>query len=216
MSTLTEYYGRRAREYERIYFRDDPVRLAEQETIATAMRCLFRDRRVLEIACGTGFWTEKISPVVEHLCAVDASPEMLTVARSKALPADKVEFAQEDAYALDSLPGRFNGGLANFWFSHVPKSRIDEFFTTFHARLVPGAVVFMADNVYLPGIGGELVGQPGIADTFKVRTLSDGSRHEVLKNYYAGAELKNILQRLAIDLRVRVGECFWWVSYVIA
>jgi len=213
---LTEYYGRRALEYEQIYFRDDPVRQGEQETIAATMRPVFRDRRVLEVACGTGFWTGKISPVVQYLCAVDASPEMLAIARSKALPADKVEFRQGDAYSLDSVPGMFDAGLANFWFSHIPKSRIDEFLVAFHARLVPGAVVFMADNVYLPGIGGELVERPGVADTFKIRTLSDGSRQEVLKNYYAAAELKDILQKPATDLKIHVGQCFWWVSYVIA
>src|SRR4030095_4307148 len=174
---LAEYYDRRAREYERICFRDDPVRQGEQETIATAMRHLFRDRRVLEVACGTGFWTEKISSVVQYLCAIDVSPEMLAIARSKALPADKVEFHQGDAYALDSLPELFDAGLANFWFLPLPKSRIDEFLAEFHTRLVPGAVVFMADNVYSPGIGGELVERPGVADTFKMRTLSDGSRH---------------------------------------
>jgi SAM-dependent methyltransferase len=213
---LAEYYDRRAREYEQIYFRDDPVRQREQDAIATTMRPLFQDRRVLEVACGTGFWTEKISPVVQYLCAVDASPEMLAIARSKALPAGKVEFRQGDAYALDSVPATFDAGLANFWFSHVPKSRMDEFLTAFHARLVPGAVVFMADNVYLPGIGGELVERPGVADTFKMRTLSDGSRHAVLKNYYVAAELKEILQRLATDLKIHFGQCFWWVSYVVS
>jgi SAM-dependent methyltransferase len=213
---LTEYYGRRAGEYEQIYFRDDPVRQGEQETIATTMQRLFRDRRVLEVACGTGFWTEKISSVVQYLCAVDASLEMLAIARSKALPVDKVEFRQGDAYALDSVPGRFDAAVANFWFSHLPKSRVDEFLAAFHARLVPGAVVFMADNVYLPGIGGELIERPGVADTFKMRTLSDGSRQAVLKNYYSAAELKDILQRLATDLKVHVGQCFWWVSYIIA
>ena len=91
---------------------------------------------------------------------------MLAIARSKTLPADKVEFRQGDAYALDSVPGPFDAGLANFWFSHLPKSRIDEFLTTFHARLVRGAVVFMADNVYLPGIGGELI------ERRELRTLS--------------------------------------------
>jgi ubiquinone/menaquinone biosynthesis C-methylase UbiE len=212
---LTEYYSRRAREYEQIYFRDDPVRQGEQQTIATTMRRLFRDRRVLEVACGTSFWTEKIASVVQYLCAVDASPEMLAIARSKALPADKIEFRQGDAYALDSVPGMFDAGLANFWFSHIPKSRMDEFLTAFHARLVPGAVVFMADNVYLPGIGGELVERPGVADTFKMRTLSDGSCQAVLKNYYDAAELQEILQRLATDLKIHVGHCFWWASYII-
>ena len=43
-------------------------------------------------------------------------------------------------------------------------------------------IVFVADNVYVPGIGGELVRKSSSADTFKLRELGDGSKHEVLKN----------------------------------
>ncbi|MBI3459527.1 class I SAM-dependent methyltransferase [Candidatus Acetothermia bacterium] len=211
---MERYYSRRAQEYEQIYLRDDLIRQGEQTAIAAEMRKIFQNRRVLETACGTGFWTEKIVDVAEHLVATDLSQEMLAIARSKKI-LDKIEFHQTDAYQLGSVPGIFDAGLANFWFSHMPKVRIAEFLDEFHKKLSKGAVVFMADNVYIPGIGGELVTRPGSEDTFKLRELSDDSKHEVLKNYHSADQLQNIFAPRTRDLKIHVGQCLWWISYAL-
>ena len=52
---LVDYYSRRAPEYEAMWHRDEPVRQAEQAVIASEMGRLLRGRRVLEVACGTGY-----------------------------------------------------------------------------------------------------------------------------------------------------------------
>jgi len=212
---LEQYYGRLAQEYERVYHRDDPVRQSELASITSAVKDALFGRRVLELACGTGFWTEVVAETARCIVAIDISPEMLAIARGKGLAPDRVEFRLGDAYTLEPVPGTFDTGLANFWLSHVPKRRIDEFLRGFHRRLGTGAIVFMADNVYVPGIGGELVTRVGIEDTFKLRELPDGSKHEVLKNYYDADQPRSILAPRATDLQVHVGKCFWWVGYVV-
>jgi SAM-dependent methyltransferase len=212
---LRHYYGRRAREYERIYHRDDPARQSEQTALATDLQESLRGRSVLEIACGTGFWTEIASRVARHVVAVDASPEMLAVAQEKGPPPGRVEFKLGDAYELDDVPGVFDGGLAMFWLSHVPKARLSEFLDGWHEKLGRGSIVFMADNVYVPGVGGELLVPSSIGDTFKLRTLSDGSQHRVLKNYYDASFLHHTISPAATDLRIHVGECFWWLRYTL-
>lgn len=212
MPDLLPYYRQRAREYEQIWHRDDPVRQAEQAAVARELATLFRGRRVLEIACGTAYWTQFFANVAEHVTAIDAAPETLEVARTKNFPAS-VELHAGDAYALGTVPGDFNAALANFWFSHVPKARIAEFLNGLHARIAPGSPVFMADNMNVPGVGGELVRHAGCEDTFKMRTLADGSKHVVLKNYFDRAELEGLFGRTARDLHVHIGKCFWWVSY---
>jgi len=214
-NTLQRYYNRRAQEYEQVYLRGDPIRQGEQTAIAAEMRKIFQNRCVLEIACGTGFLTEKIVDIAEHIVATDLSQKMLAIARSKKI-LNSVEFQQVDAYALSAVPGVFDAGLANFWFSHMPQMRIAEFLDGFHKKLSKGAVVFMADNVYIPGVGGELVTRPGTEDTFKVRELSDGSKHEVLKNYYSADQLQNMFAPRTRDLKIHVGQCFWWISYALS
>src|SRR5207302_403836 len=114
-----------------------------------------------------------------------------------------------DAYDLHDLPSDFDGGLATFWLSHVPRARLRAFLDGFHARLVAGAVVYLADNVYVPGVGGELLPADRAGDTYKVRRLTDGGRHRVLKNYFSTEELRTVLAPGTSELAVRAGKWFW-------
>ncbi len=212
---MEEYYRRRAQEYEAIYHRDEPERQAELTAIALAIRELFINCSVLEVACGTGYWTQVLALVARHVVAVDAAPEMLEIARSKGLPTGRVDFLLGDAYAPTDVPGKFDAGLANFWFSHVPHARLDGFLGSFHHRLGRGALVMMADNVYIPGVGGELVNPDGGEDTFKLRQLADGSTYQVLKNYYTAEQLQQLLAPRAEDLQITVGSYYWWFSYKV-
>jgi len=212
---LQDYYNCRATEYEDIYHRRDPIRQKELTEIANAMKAVLTNRNVLEIACGTGFWTAVAAKVAESVVAIDISNEMLAIAKAKSLPNERVQFCVADAYNLDLVKGVFDVGLANFWLSHVPKSCLNDFLHGFHKRLISGAVIFMADNVLVPGLGGELIDKRGCEDTFKLRELSDGSEYEVIKNYYNANQLREILEPLSSELEISVGDCFWWLSYLV-
>src|SRR5438094_480838 len=125
---MQEYYNRRAEEYEQIYHRSDPSRQAELDMLAGSMCADLAGLDVIEIACGTGFWTERLSTCARRIVATDASDEMLRIATAKSLPPN-VQFTRVDAYDLSKVGGTFSGGVANFWFSHVPKGRLAGFLT---------------------------------------------------------------------------------------
>ncbi len=208
---LKEYYDRRAPEYEAIYEREDPVRQLEQSQLSAVLREALAGRRALEVACGTGYWTRIAAQTARSILAIDVAPAMLAHACARAGP--NTSFRLGDAYALDALPGDFDAGFATFWLSHVPRASITEFLEAFHRRIGPEAPVVLADNVFVPGLGGALVCPPGSADSFKLRLLADGSTHEVLKNYFDRAELARILEPRAQALEIHVGTCFWWARY---
>ncbi len=212
---MEDYYRRRAEEYEEIYHRDDPVRQEEQTKIANAVKETLRGRRVLEIACGTGYWTQFLSETAQSIVATDVVQEVLEIAKRKQYKCP-VSFRIEDAYNLSFETNSFDGGLANFWFSHIPKDRIDSFLKDFHRVLQNGSRVFIADNVYIPGIGGELVIKEGDKNTYKLRKLKNGSKNLILKNYFSVEELVKIFSR---DVKgfsrenVVYGNCFWYITY---
>ncbi|UCG52346.1 MAG: class I SAM-dependent methyltransferase [Candidatus Latescibacterota bacterium] len=215
LEELRRYYANHAQEYENIYYRDNVKRNEELKEISGAVERVCRGRRVLEVACGTGYWTEVAARDARSIVATDVSTEMLELAGRKDLPANKVEFRQVDAFALEGTDGDFDAGLACFWFSHVPKSRTNDFLTHFHDRLGKGAIVFMVDNMYARGYGGELIRRPNTPDTFKRRRLSDGSTYEILKNYYDPEELERIFSHQALDLEIHDATFYWWLSYVV-
>jgi ubiquinone/menaquinone biosynthesis C-methylase UbiE len=212
MDELERYYRLRAPDYEHLYYRPDATRRAELNDISEAMRTTFAGRRVLEVACGTAYWTTVLSTAAAAVVATDAAPEMLELARQKSLP-NNVELRLADAYRLDQVEGAFDAALAGFWLSHVPKAKINEFLTGLHDRLGSGAVVLMVDNLNIPGYGGELVQVAHAEDTFKRRELRDGSTLDVLKNYYSNDELREMLAPRTRDLQIQSASYYWWMTY---
>jgi ubiquinone/menaquinone biosynthesis C-methylase UbiE len=56
---LQTYYSRRAREYELIY--EKPERQSDLAQLKRILRSLLASQTVLELACGTGYWTQVIA-----------------------------------------------------------------------------------------------------------------------------------------------------------
>ncbi len=212
---MEEYYRKCAEEYEEIYRRDDPVRREELRVLANALRKTLKGRKVLEIACGTGYWTQFLSETAQSIVAIDVAKEMLEIAKRKHYECP-VSFCKEDAYALAFKDGSFDGGLANFWLSHIPKNKIDPFLQSFHRIFQHGSKVFMADNVYVPDVGGTLVAKKGKEDTYKLRRLKNESEYLVLKNYFSIEELMGIFSKYDNEFnreKVFYGKCFWYIIY---
>lgn len=216
-TTLEGYYARRAAEYEDIYYRNDPQRQKEQLEIQNALKEGLSGSSVLEVACGTGYWTQFLSEAATHITATDFNVEVLELAKQKKCFCP-VNFEQADAYDLPFMQETFTGGLANFWFSHIPKDRIDDFLIGFHRKLKKGSTVFMADNMNVAGVGGSLITKQGDINTYKLRTLKDGTQQEILKNYFTKKELFNIFNKYdaaLTDNDIFTGKCFWYLTYKI-
>ena len=212
---MEEYYRRRADEFETVYHRAGPVRRAELKLLVHAAQEALRGRRVLEVACGTGYWTQFISESAREITATDSVEAVLNIARRKAYHCP-VAFRLENAYRLSFKAEEFDGGLANFWFSHLPKHRVDRFIAGFHRTLRPRASVFLADNVLVPDVGGELIRRAGDDNTYRRRTLRDGSEHIIIKNYYSAEDLLAIFGQHVPGLsaaNVFIGQHFWYITY---
>jgi len=74
----------------------------------------------------------------------------------------------------------------------------------------------MADNVYVPGLGGKLITKEDDENTYKLRTLKDGSENLILKNYFSVDELIETFNRYAEEFdreNVFYGDRYWYVIY---
>lgn len=207
---MEAYYARRAREYEGIY--DKPERQADLARMRADIPALFVNQRVLEIACGTGYWTPLIAEQAESVLATDYNEEPLAIAKSKNYRKGNVRFAQADAYALPDWENKFSACYAGFWWSHVPLGRIDRFLSSLAQALQPGATVAFMDNRYVQGSSTPISRKDAEGNTYQVRRLADGSSHEVLKNFPSAQELR---ARLGEDVRYVEYEYYWVASYRI-
>src|SRR5258706_2533406 len=116
MDKLAAYYAQRAAEYERIYAK--PERQADLATLRSRVGKLFAGRRVLELACGTGYWTDVIAARAAALTALDLNEEVLAIARSKT-NADKVDFVRGSAYEIPDFGRTHDALFAGVWWSHI-------------------------------------------------------------------------------------------------
>jgi demethylmenaquinone methyltransferase/2-methoxy-6-polyprenyl-1,4-benzoquinol methylase len=212
-ASMREYYAARAPIYDEVHLR--PERQADLDELRRRLPSWFAGRAVLEIACGTGWWTQFIAPLAAHLTATDAVAEPLAFARLRP-GAERVSFVQADAFALPESLGTFDAAFAGLWISHVPVERRREFLAGLHARLAQGSRVVLVDNTEAQCERLPIAGRDAAGNTYQRRALPDGTMHRVLKNFPAEAELRTMFDGIGAMPQYWRGVHFWAFSYATA
>jgi len=212
--SMRAYYARRAQIYERVYHK--PERQPDLRAMEAWLATPFTGRRVLEVACGTGWWTPHGARHATSWLATDVNPETMAVAQAKVMP-PHVRFATVDAYTFAQIEGqRFDGAFAGFWWSHVPLTRLRPWLASLHARLDPGAVVVMMDNLYSDDSSTPISRRDDDGNTYQLRLLDDGSVHEVLKNFPSRDEVLTAIAPRARDVQWTEHGYYWTLRYALA
>jgi demethylmenaquinone methyltransferase/2-methoxy-6-polyprenyl-1,4-benzoquinol methylase len=153
---------------------------------------------VLEIACGTGMWTEALTELADTVTAIDVTPEALEIARSRVRSAN-ARFEVADVFSWD--PGtRFDVIFFSAWLSHVPMSRFAQFWQSLDGLLAEnGRVLFIDEHVDVSEKEAYIEGQDEIVE----RRLRDGRTFRVVKNFVDPDRLEVQLHRLGWDCTIR-------------
>ena len=207
LSPMQSYYAARASEYDRVY--QKPERQADLRQIESWLPSVLSGATVLEVACGTGYWTRCIAPAAARVVAIDSAPEMLRIAEQR-VAASNVEFLLGDAYALPRMGCRFDAAFAGFWFSHVPLDAQRTFLRGLNAVLEPGARVVLLDNRFVEGSSSPIAERDARGNTYQLRTLSDGSSHRVLKNFPTEAQLRTVVEDGLGELASYLSWHYYW------
>jgi demethylmenaquinone methyltransferase/2-methoxy-6-polyprenyl-1,4-benzoquinol methylase len=151
---------------------------------------------VLELACGTGVWTQHLARFATTVTAVDAAPEMLARARAR-VDAGSVRFIEADLFAWRS-DRRYDAVFFGFWLSHVPEERFDSFWSFVDDCLHPGGRVFFCDDNYRAEA--ELI--EGHNSQVVQRRIADGTPFRIIKVPFEVMELEGRLRALGWDITV--------------
>jgi ubiquinone/menaquinone biosynthesis C-methylase UbiE len=201
IAEMQAYYDRRASWYDSSMRYDDADVIRSLAPIFEELRTEMRDRSVLEIACGPGFWTQRVADSARSILATDYNESTLVQARLKGLDPSRVTFTRANAYDLSSTDGEFTGSFAVDWLAHVPTSRLRLFLEELHARLAPQARVAFCDQT--PGVSSITGLYDAEGNHLQERTLRDGSRYRVIKQFYSDAEYRARFASYSDDLTVR-------------
>ena len=215
-----EYYRARANEYDSWFLRtgrydrgeDATRRWFEQvDEVRGILRAVPVDgKNVLELAPGTGIWTEEIFRRARHVTALDSSTEMIELNRERLGGAPNVDYVLGDIFEWEP-PSCFDAVIFCFWISHVPKARLDSFLERLAAMIVPGGSVFFLDarkdhtstatDHILPDGGEEVM----------IRRLDDGREFAIVKNFWSAGELELKFAQFGLD--VTIGETKDYFQY---
>lgn len=202
-----EYYRERAAEYDLVY--DKPERQSDLTALRERVAELMAGRRVLEVAAGTGWWTDAYADQAASVIATDVNPETLLLAAARRAWPSAVRFAEADAFALERLEGSFDAAFVGFFWSHVPVGRLGGFLVALAGRLELGALVVAIDNRFVPGSNHPITRTDDAGNTYQERRLQDGRSFEVLKNFPAPAAVAASLGRVGSDVAVEELDYYW-------
>lgn len=211
--SLEAYYAKRAGEYERIY--EKAERQDELEWLRGRIPRLFAGRRVLEVACGTGYWTQFIARSAAHVLACDINEPVLEIAREKPVPKGRVDFLKADAFTLEGVPAGFDAAFAGFWWSHVRTSALGPWLATLSRHLEPGALVGILDNRHVEGSSTPISRRDAEGNAYQVRPLITGETHEVLKNFPTPLELAETVRPFAREATLEETQYYWLLAFIL-
>ena len=197
------FYRARAPEYDHWWQRrgrydDGPVDTAEWDRqvhrVMQAVDMFGPVGDVLELAGGTGWWSQHLAQTARTLTVLDSSQEALRINRERVDRPDVI-------YLVADIFGwrpdrRYDTVFFSFWLSHVPRRMFENFWALVGSCLRPDGQAFLIDNRRDPTRTAQDPYIVDESDDVQRRRLSDGSEHRVVKVFYERDELAERLQQL--------------------
>lgn len=207
-----DYYRARADEYDEWFHRQGrydrgPAATAawfhELDRARAALDALPLDHTdIVELAPGTGLWTQHLVARARHVTVIDAAPEMLELCRRRLadIPTH-VDYVCADLF--DWAPTRtWDTVVFCFWISHIPAARLDPFLDVVRRALRPGGRLFFIDNRQEPTSTAGNHTLPGLGEPTAERHLNDGRRFTIIKHYWTADDLTARFARAGLDVAI--------------
>lgn len=207
---LVSYYKDRAQEYDKIYSK--PERQDDIQNTTSILQATFANRQVLEIACGTGYWTERIAQSATSIYATDINETVIEVAKRKTFSKCQVSFGLADIYNFPTK-NKYESLFAGFIWSHIYLKDLDKFLISVNHLVAPGGTVVFMDNNFVEGSNHPIDNTDEQGNTFQTRKLEDGTEHLVLKNFPTEKFLRHKLDGISNNIKIINLRYYWILSY---
>ncbi len=208
---LKSYYSDRAKEYDKVYsIPHEQQDLAEATAI---FQKLFAEKTVLEIACGTGWWTKQISATATSIFATDFNEAVVEIAKGRN-DADNVSFRVADMYTLNNET-KYDALFGGFIWSHILLQDLEGFLQKLTGFLKPSGIIAFIDSKLVKDKYHDvkrIVKADEYGNTYQTRDLDNGTTHIVLKNFPAQEFLQQKLSKFYTDINYIELENYWIVT----
>ncbi len=173
---------------------------------------LVRGQTVLELACGTGYWTEVIAANADKVLATDILDEMIARAATRRFPEGNVAFRKVDGLDLPEDLGTFSCVFIGFWWSHLKRDEQDALLAQLRVRLGSDVSLILLDDAYVEGSSTTIARTDAQGNTYEIVAAPDGERFELPKNYPADSALRKRLGGEVREIRIERLTYYWMLT----
>ena len=211
-----EYYRARANEYDEWFYRRGRYDRSpeinqrwfnEVAVIKSILHQIGVVDDILELASGTGIWTQELLKIGKKITAIDASEEMIAINRSK-LNSLSVEYHLIDLFTWQP-DTEYDLVFFAFWLSHVPPKLLDSFLTKVYQSVRVGGQVFIIDSSFEPTSTANNHILENDGNIYKTRKLNDGQEFQIVKIFYQPDELHDQLKKVGFQVEVKVTDNYF-------
>lgn len=201
---MNAYYDERAEEYELVYQGQGPASINNPRLYrenASRVQAIVGSRihgKVLDFACGTGYWIPFYLRRCEELTLLDQSRNMLRIARQKAAAWVPVQAIQADIYEA-ALPARhFDSILASSIFSHIEPEREIQMVEKLLDSLRSAGSLIVVDSSWSASRKEAVPRKDG----YQKRRLENGKEFMIYKRYFEADDFINLGTRVRHKVEV--------------
>lgn len=207
---VADFYTAIAEHYDaQFHDESDEDRQDDLDDVAEQVAELMRGHTVLELGCGTGYFTDVIAETAKSVLATDISEAMLNVAREHGEGLENVAYRVVDALNLPTDLGKFSAVFAGFLWSHFRKEEQDAFLAGLRARIGANALLVLIDDEYVEGASPTIARTDLQGNTWAQFVDADGKRHELPKNYPTDSALRKRLGTAVREIKIGRWDSCW-------
>ena len=162
---------------------------------------------ILELASGTGIWTQRLLDIGKKIIAIDASEEMIAINRAK-LNAPNVEYRQQDLFTWQA-EAEYDLVFFGFWLSHVPPNLLNSFLQKVYQSVRVGGQLFFIDSRFEPTSTAKNHLLEDDGNIYKLRKLNNGHEFTIVKVFHQVYELQEHLERIGFKAQVNVTDNYF-------
>jgi demethylmenaquinone methyltransferase/2-methoxy-6-polyprenyl-1,4-benzoquinol methylase len=210
------YYSARAEEYDEWFYRTGRYDRGEEINqrwfneaivVRTALYQIGAVENILELACGTGIWTQELLNIGKQITALDASQQVIEINRRK-LGATNIEYRVVDLFSWQA-DAEYDLVFFSFWLSHVPPTLVDSFLAKVYKSVRVGGQVFIIDSRFEPTSTAKNHILENDGDIYITRKLNNEQEFKIVKIFYQPEELRDKLTQVGFHAEVKVTDNYF-------
>ncbi|MDY6937994.1 MAG: class I SAM-dependent methyltransferase [Cyanobacteriota bacterium] len=211
-----EYYQQRAPEYDEWFYRigryDRGAKhnqrwFDEVKVVQEALNELGTGHEILELACGTGIWTQKLLALGKTITAIDVSAKSISLNKRK-VKSPKVKYQTQDLFEWE--PDReYDLVVIAFWLSHVPPQKFDEFLDKVAKSVRSGGRLFIVDSRFHATATAKNHDYKNNDKIYQLRKLNNGDTFKVIKIYHSTEYIARKLSKLGFQTNANMTDRYF-------